>query len=185
MIATRLADALGCDAEETRRVYYLALLRHIGCTAGSHEFAALVGDELEFHHGLEGADFSQGQMLRHLVRTVTRDEPPLGKVRALVRLAASAKQMKEGSIAICEVAGRLAGELGFGPDLQREIGEVYERWDGKGLARGSSLKEIARELVIAPKTADAHVQHIYAKAGVSTRAAATLFAAQHDLLETL
>src|SRR6266540_7385154 len=78
VIATRLADALGCDAEETRRVYYLALLRHIGCTAGSHEFAALVGDELEFHHGLEGADFSQGQMLRHLVRTVTRDEPPLG-----------------------------------------------------------------------------------------------------------
>jgi HD-GYP domain-containing protein (c-di-GMP phosphodiesterase class II) len=50
------------------------------------------------------------------------------------------------------------------------------------LARGMSIKEIGRALFVAPKTADAHIQHIYAKAGVSTRAAATLFAMQHDLL---
>jgi DNA-binding CsgD family transcriptional regulator len=50
------------------------------------------------------------------------------------------------------------------------------------LARGASTREIASALVISPKTADAHVQHIYTKAGVSTRAAATLFAMQHDLL---
>jgi DNA-binding CsgD family transcriptional regulator len=50
------------------------------------------------------------------------------------------------------------------------------------LARGASTREIAAALVIAPKTADAHIQHIYTKAGVSTRAAATLFAMQHDLL---
>jgi HD-GYP domain-containing protein (c-di-GMP phosphodiesterase class II) len=50
------------------------------------------------------------------------------------------------------------------------------------LARGRSIKEIAGDLVISPKTADAHIQHIYAKAGVSTRAAAALFAMQHDLL---
>jgi HD-GYP domain-containing protein (c-di-GMP phosphodiesterase class II) len=50
------------------------------------------------------------------------------------------------------------------------------------LARGLSKREIAQELTIAPKTADAHVQHIYAKIGVSTRAAAAVFAMQHDLL---
>jgi HD-GYP domain-containing protein (c-di-GMP phosphodiesterase class II) len=55
----------------------------------------------------------------------------------------------------------------------------------KLVARGMSTPEIARELVIARKTADAHVQHIYAKAGVSTRPAATLFAAQHGLLDTM
>jgi DNA-binding NarL/FixJ family response regulator len=53
------------------------------------------------------------------------------------------------------------------------------------LARGLSIKAIAAELTVAPKTVDAHIQHIYSKAGVSTRAAATLFAAEHDLLETL
>jgi HD-GYP domain-containing protein (c-di-GMP phosphodiesterase class II) len=53
------------------------------------------------------------------------------------------------------------------------------------LARGRSKREIAAALTIAPKTADAHVQHIYAKVGVSTRAAATVFAMRHDLLEPL
>jgi HD-GYP domain-containing protein (c-di-GMP phosphodiesterase class II) len=53
------------------------------------------------------------------------------------------------------------------------------------LARGLSIKAIAAHLTVAPKTVDAHIQHIYGKAGVSTRAAATLFAAEHDLLETL
>jgi HD-GYP domain-containing protein (c-di-GMP phosphodiesterase class II) len=50
------------------------------------------------------------------------------------------------------------------------------------LARGMSNKEIAARLVITPKTAGNHVEHIYAKLGVSNRAAASLFAMQHGLL---
>ena len=43
-------------------------------------------------------------------------------------------------------------------------------------------KQMARQLVIAEKTVDHHVQHIYNKIGVSTRAAAALYAMQNDLL---
>lgn len=50
------------------------------------------------------------------------------------------------------------------------------------LARGHANKEIARRLVVTPKTVSSHVEHIYAKIGVSSRAAATLFAAQHGLV---
>ena len=46
------------------------------------------------------------------------------------------------------------------------------------LARGLSNKEIAEQLVISPKTAGSHVEHIYAKIGVSNRARASLFAMQ-------
>jgi HD-GYP domain-containing protein (c-di-GMP phosphodiesterase class II) len=49
------------------------------------------------------------------------------------------------------------------------------------VARGLAIKQIARELSIAPKTVDGHIQRIYAKIGVSSRAGATLFALQHDL----
>ncbi len=49
------------------------------------------------------------------------------------------------------------------------------------LARGHSTREIARQLVVSPKTAANHIEHIYAKLGVSSRAAATLFATQHGL----
>ncbi len=49
-------------------------------------------------------------------------------------------------------------------------------------ARGKSNREIADALFISPKTADHHVQHIYAKIGVSTRAGAAIFAMEHDLI---
>jgi putative nucleotidyltransferase with HDIG domain len=52
------------------------------------------------------------------------------------------------------------------------------------IARGRSTKQVAAALVITPKTADSHIQHIYSKLGVSTRAAATVFAMHHGLLET-
>ena len=44
------------------------------------------------------------------------------------------------------------------------------------LVRGLSNKEIAEQLVISRKTAGSHVEHIYAKIGVSNRARASLFA---------
>jgi DNA-binding NarL/FixJ family response regulator len=50
------------------------------------------------------------------------------------------------------------------------------------LARGASNKEIAARLVITPKTAGNHVEHIYAKTGASGRAMAAMFAVQHGLL---
>ncbi len=50
------------------------------------------------------------------------------------------------------------------------------------LARGHSNKEIAGRLFLSPKTVGNHVEHIYAKIGVSSRAAATLFATQHGLV---
>jgi len=50
------------------------------------------------------------------------------------------------------------------------------------VARGHSNREIARLLWISPKTAGHHVQHIYAKIGVSTRAAAAMFAMEHGLI---
>jgi len=50
------------------------------------------------------------------------------------------------------------------------------------LARGLSNKQIAERLVITPKTAGNHVEHIYAKIDASSRAAAAMFAVQHGLL---
>ena len=49
-------------------------------------------------------------------------------------------------------------------------------------ARGLTTREIAEQLFISPKTADHHIQHTYTKIGVSTRAAAALWAMQHDLV---
>jgi HD-GYP domain-containing protein (c-di-GMP phosphodiesterase class II) len=51
------------------------------------------------------------------------------------------------------------------------------------VARGSSSREIAQELTISEKTARNHIEHIYAKLDVSTRAEASLFAMRHGLVD--
>ena len=50
------------------------------------------------------------------------------------------------------------------------------------LVRGESNQAIAEDLGISAKTVGHHVQHVYQKAGVRSRAAATLWAFEHDLV---
>jgi HD-GYP domain-containing protein (c-di-GMP phosphodiesterase class II) len=51
------------------------------------------------------------------------------------------------------------------------------------IARGRSNRDVARRLFISPKTVGRHVENVYAKIGVSSRAAAAVFAMEHGLLE--
>lgn len=53
------------------------------------------------------------------------------------------------------------------------------------IARGASTRQVAQRLDITPKTAETHIERIYAKTGASTRATVTLFALQHGLLDSL
>jgi len=49
------------------------------------------------------------------------------------------------------------------------------------LAAGRTKREIAADLVISQSTVHTHTVHIYAKCGVSTRAALAMFAMRHGL----
>ena len=79
--------------------------------------------------------------------------------------------------AVAEAAGqtppRMAQTVGL---TDREVQVV------RLLASGLLTKQIARELEISPKTVDRHIQNSYRKMGVSSRAAATLFAAENGLI---
>ncbi len=52
------------------------------------------------------------------------------------------------------------------------------------LVRGESNRQIADGLGISAKTVGHHVEHVYQKAGVRSRAAATLWAFEHNLVHT-
>ena len=67
--------------------------------------------------------------------------------------------------------------------IERPAGLTQRETEVVGLlARGLQTKQIARALGISVKTADNHIQNVYSKIGVSTRAAAALFAMQHGLV---
>jgi DNA-binding NarL/FixJ family response regulator len=51
------------------------------------------------------------------------------------------------------------------------------------IARGRTNREVAALLVVSPKTVGRHVENLFAKLGVSSRAAAAVFAMEHRLLE--
>jgi HD-GYP domain-containing protein (c-di-GMP phosphodiesterase class II) len=78
--------------------------------------------------------------------------------------------------AVLEVSGQRV------PRIMRPAGLTEREAEVVGLlARGLQTKQIARALGVSVKTADRHIQNAYRKIGVSTRAAATLFAMQHGL----
>ena len=79
--------------------------------------------------------------------------------------------------AVVEAAGQPA------PRLERPAGLTEREAEVVGmLARGLQTKQVAQALGISAKTADRHIQNAYGKIGVSTRAAATLFAMEHGLV---
>ena len=78
--------------------------------------------------------------------------------------------------AVLEAAGQPV------PRMERPAGLTEREAQVVGLlARGLQTKQVARALGISAKTTDRHIQNAYAKIGVSTRAAAALFAMEHGL----
>src|SRR6185312_14051280 len=96
-----------------------------------------------------------------------------------LRRAAHAGELDGGAVdAVLEAAGHRARRKPSAPAglTAREV-EVLVL-----VARGSSNRATADALGIAAKTVGNHVERIYAKAGVSSRAEAAMFAMQHGLL---
>jgi DNA-binding CsgD family transcriptional regulator len=96
---------------------------------------------------------------------------------AHVRAEAAAGRLDDAAVDAVLVAAGAPADRPSQPRLTaREIGILCE------VARGGSMREIARALTISPKTVDGHLQRIYPKIGVSTRAGATLYALEHGLV---
>ena len=124
---------------------------------------------------LAAADVYQACLELRPHRPARTPEEAAGELRREV----SAGRIDAGAAdAVLAAAGHRVGRRREGPAglTAREV-EVLRL-----LARGMSNKAIAERLVITPKTAGSHVEHIYTKLGVSSRAVASLFAAQSGLL---
>jgi DNA-binding NarL/FixJ family response regulator len=111
--------------------------------------------------------------------------------RVLIAEACAAVGDIEGAELARSAARRTFEALGAAPDLARlDKGAEAGRPDGltsrelevlRVLAQGKTNRVIAEKLYISEKTVASHVSHIFTKLGVSTRAAATAYAYDHDL----
>jgi HD-GYP domain-containing protein (c-di-GMP phosphodiesterase class II) len=143
VLAMRLAEVAGLDVETRRTVYHQALLRYIGCNADSHLLAAALGDEIALRRDLQRIDIgNKSELAETIVRAITRtfaDAPPAELAKAVERGLAEAMQVSVPVLSgHCEVARRIAERIGLSDDIRESLGQLYERWDGKGLPRGLS-----------------------------------------------
>jgi HD-GYP domain-containing protein (c-di-GMP phosphodiesterase class II) len=150
------------------------------------------------HERLDGTGYHRGSRSRELplparllaaadvvqAMSQARAHRPALAAADLVRQAElevrSGRLDQEATRAVLEVAGhaalRVRRETAAGLS-QREVQVL------RAVARGLSNREIAERFSISPRTAEHHVQHIYTKIGASSRAAAALFAMEHDLID--
>jgi HD-GYP domain-containing protein (c-di-GMP phosphodiesterase class II) len=149
------------------------------------------------HERLDGSGYHRGCRARELnpaarvlaaadaFQAMTQQRPhreALDKERAAgeLRTAARAGRLDpDAAKAVIEAAGQRTGrrrDLRPAGLTDREI-QVLQL-----VASAFANREIAEQLHISRRTAEHHVQHVYAKIGVSSRSAAALFALEHNLL---
>jgi HD-GYP domain-containing protein (c-di-GMP phosphodiesterase class II) len=158
-------------------------------------FLAALASVASFHHErLDGSGYHRGAAAAAIApparllaaadayHAMTERRPHRGALtpgqaaETLGREAGAGRLDPDAVAAVLEVAGHPV------PRIERLAGLTEREAEVIGLlARGLQTKQIARRLGISVKTADHHVQNTYAKIGVSTRAAAALFAMQHGL----
>jgi HD-GYP domain-containing protein (c-di-GMP phosphodiesterase class II) len=143
VLAMRFAEIAGLDESMRRKVYHQALLRYIGCNADTHLLAAAWGDEITLRRELHHIDMgNRAEFVAIFVRAITRKLPgasPDELAKAIERGLAEGPQVNIPILSgHCEVAQRIAERIGLPEDIRENLGQIYERWDGKGLPRGLS-----------------------------------------------
>jgi HD-GYP domain-containing protein (c-di-GMP phosphodiesterase class II) len=143
-------------------------------------------DRSGYHRGCSGAELPMPARLvaaADVFQAITEPRPhrpalePARAADALAAEAAAGRLDPDAVAAVIEAGGQRV------PRIERPAGLTEpEAQVVRMLARGLQTKQVARDLGIALKTADRHIQNAYTKMGVSTRAGATLFAMQHGLI---
>lgn len=139
-----------------------------------------------YHRGLDASSMSpEARLLAAADAFRSKTEPRPYREALSPQQAASVLAARAGKGGFDpEMVGVVAEAAGQpAPEIERPAGLTEREVEVLGLlARGLRTKQIARELDIATKTADRHIQNSYRKIGVSSRAAATLFATEHGLV---
>ena len=160
-------------------------LARIGIVAGSHHERL---DGSGYHRGTRGADLDQPARILAAadcygaMREARPYRPALDAPAAEAELMREANEGRLDPDAVDAVLGAAGHRVQERPSelpaglTERELEVLLV------LVRGESNQGIAENLGISAKTVGHHVQHVYEKAGVRSRAAATLWAFEQGLV---
>jgi HD-GYP domain-containing protein (c-di-GMP phosphodiesterase class II) len=141
VLAMRIADLAGLSEQDRRNAYHQSMLRYVGCNADTHILSAAFGDEIALRRDLVGLDMGdRAELGKAFVQAFKRhyfDLAPAALERAIQEGLSQAVAVSRPVLtAHCEVAQRIGKRLGLSEEIRRNLGQIYERWDGKGLPHG-------------------------------------------------
>ena len=137
-LSLAVSEALGLDAPTRSCVYYVALLRFVGCTSDASETAVLAGgDDVAFNSTMAPMLNAQpGESMRYFMHHLAEELPVHRRAALVARAMADPGMARRSLSAHCEVGARLAARVGMVESVGVALAHAYERWDGKGFPAG-------------------------------------------------
>jgi HD-GYP domain-containing protein (c-di-GMP phosphodiesterase class II) len=147
LIATRIAERMGLDAQQRATVYYANLVGWIGCHADSHELSALFGDDIGFRADTYSVDRAGLPFLRLMISHVGRGAPGWERgIRSAAFVLTARNQVAKLIHSHCSSAGVLSDRMGLDRQVGESLAYVFERWDGRGMPKGAGGEDIPVEI---------------------------------------
>ena len=139
-----LCEEAGFDEGVRDTVYWVALLRYVGCTGHAHEIATVFGDDIALLAQtlvFDAADPAEVGSV--MVEFATAAHPPEEREQIVQSIHEGGHDWAVHNFATgCEVGDMLIQRLDLGPDVREAFGFTYERWNGKGYPTGASGEQI-------------------------------------------
>ena len=144
LLASWLSEAAGFDQSVRDTVYWVALLRYLGCTGHAHEVATVFGDEIAIRAQTLVHDAANPAEVMHDVvafATAGRSQQERDQIVEMIQKTAhewAVHNFKSG----CEVADMLVQRLDIGAPVREALRFTFERWNGNGFpthARGEDI----------------------------------------------
>jgi HD-GYP domain-containing protein (c-di-GMP phosphodiesterase class II) len=144
LLASWICDAAGFDDELRSDVYWVALLRYVGCTGHAHEVATVFGDEIAIRAQTLVHDAANPtEVMRDVMAYATAGRSPEEQAAIVKLIQETAREWAVYNFSSgCEVADMLVQRLEFGPGVREALRFTFERWNGNGYPAHASGEEI-------------------------------------------
>jgi HD-GYP domain-containing protein (c-di-GMP phosphodiesterase class II) len=147
LIAVRLGERLGLEAEARASLYYVMVLAWVGCVADTAEVAAWFGDDIAFRSDSYRVDLAGLPLMGFAVNHAGAGTPLLHRLRLAANLVLTGgRAVERGLMAHCLTTTQMAGRFGLTAEVCDPLRQVFTRWDGKGVPDGVGGEQIARSV---------------------------------------
>ena len=153
-IAISIGEKLGFDDEALTDLYYMVLLKDVGCSANASRVAEVfMADDIALKRDLKETNTALKDRLRIITTHVARGESQVTRIgRLAMILARKGAFLKEFYDTRCQQGARIVEMLRFSEDVKNGILDLNEHWDGTGQPAqksGQSITSFSRIALLA------------------------------------